>query len=184
MLTGGLYFGPFFLTFGFNNTYAVFNGSTDALPLSSIITLSLVWIFLAFPLLLLGGVFGKNVPSDFQAPCRTTKCPRDVPRLPWYKNIFPQMILAGFLPFSVINIQLYDNLSAVWGYGIYTFYNSMSIMFLLLLIITALISVAMTYFQLAVENHEWWWRCISYFPSFNFSLFSSYFVIKFSRIKQ
>lgn len=94
------------------------------------------------------------------------------------------MILAGFLPFSVINIQLYDNLSAVWGYGIYTFYNSMSIMFLLLLIITALISVAMTYFQLAVENHEWWWRCISYFPSFNFSLFSSYFVIKFSRIKQ
>nr|GEW23661.1 nonaspanin [Tanacetum cinerariifolium] len=158
LLTSGLYFGPLFLTFSLTNTYAAFDGEPDAFPLSSVIKLSLVWIFLVFPLLLLGGVVGKNSAFDFQAPCRTAKCPREVPRLRWYKHIVPQLILAGFLPFSVINIPLYDNLYTVWGHGFHVFYNSMAIMFILLLIMTALVSVWLTYFQLAVENHEWWWR--------------------------
>ncbi|KAI7748571.1 hypothetical protein M8C21_000110, partial [Ambrosia artemisiifolia] len=158
LLTGGLYFGPFFLTFSLGITFAVYNGETGTFPLDTIITLSLVWIFLVFPLLILGGIIGKNCASDFRAPCRTTKCPKEVPQLVWYEGILPQMILAGFLPFSVIKIQLYDNLLTVWGRGIYTFYNSMAIMFVLLLIITSLVSVMLTSFQLAVENHEWWWR--------------------------
>ncbi|GJW28909.1 transmembrane 9 superfamily member 4 [Tanacetum coccineum] len=158
LLTSGLYFGPLFLTFSLTNTYAVFDGEPDAFPLSSVIKVSLVWMFLAFPLLLLGGVVGKNSAFDFQAPCRTAKCPREVPRLHWYKRIVPQMILAGLLPFSVINIPLFDNLYTVWGHGFHIFYNSMAIMFILLLIMTALVSVWLTYFQLAVENHDWWWR--------------------------
>ncbi|PWA41325.1 nonaspanin (TM9SF) [Artemisia annua] len=158
LLTAGLYLGPLFLTFSFTITYAVFNGDPDAFPLSSVVKLSLVWMFLAFPLLLLGGVIGKNSAFDFQAPCRTAKCPREVPRLHWYKHIIPQMILAGFFQFSVINIPLFDHLYTVWGHGFHIFYNSMAIMFILLLIMTALVSVWLTYFQLAVENHEWWWR--------------------------
>ena len=69
LLTAGLYLGPLFLTFSFTNTYAVFDGEPDAFPLSSVIKLSLVWMFLAFPLLLLGGVIGKNSAFDFHAPC-------------------------------------------------------------------------------------------------------------------
>ncbi|KAJ0546921.1 putative nonaspanin (TM9SF) [Helianthus annuus] len=159
LLTGGLYFVPVFLTFSVNTTtFAVYNGQTDTFPLNSIITLFIVWIFLATPLLILGGIMGKNRASDFQAPCRTTKSPKKALKLVWYKGIIPQMVLAGFLPFSVIKIQIYDNLSAVWGHGIYTFYNSMAIMFVLLLIMTSLVSVMLTSFQLAVEDHEWWWR--------------------------
>ncbi|KAM0043438.1 putative nonaspanin (TM9SF) [Helianthus debilis subsp. tardiflorus] len=158
LLTGGLYFGPFFLIFSLSITFSVYNGETSTFLLDTIITLSLVWIFLAFPLLIFGRIVGKNSASDFQAPCRTAKCPKDVPRLVWYEGIFPQMILAAFVPFSVIKIQLYDNLLTVWGRGIYTFYNSMAIIFVLLLITTSLVSVMLTSFLLAVENHEWWWR--------------------------
>jgi hypothetical protein len=32
------------------------------------------------------------------------------------------------------------------------------IVFIILLIVTAFITVALTYFQLAAEDHEWWWR--------------------------
>ena len=34
------------------------------------------------------------------------------------------------------------------------------IVFVLLLITTAFITIALTYFQLAVEDHRWWWRSV------------------------
>ncbi|KAI7758211.1 hypothetical protein M8C21_027676 [Ambrosia artemisiifolia] len=160
LLTGGLFLVPLFLTFGFLNSVAVFYGTTTALPLGGIFILSVLWVFLATPLLLLGGVIGKNRASDFQAPCRTTKCPKEVPRLRWYRGILPQMALAGILPFSVIYIQLYYIFASVWGHRIYTLYGILCVVFILLLIMTSLVSVALTYFQLAVEDHEWWWRCV------------------------
>ena len=32
--------------------------------------------------------------------------PREIPELPWYRHAVPQMIMAGFLPFSAIYIEL------------------------------------------------------------------------------
>ncbi|KAI3778728.1 hypothetical protein L2E82_08111 [Cichorium intybus] len=157
-LTGGLYFGPLFLTFTFLDIVAMFYGTTTALPLKAIVMLSLLWTFLASPLLFLGGIIGKTRNSDFQAPCKTAKIPREVPKLRWYRGVLPQMALAGVLPFSVIYTQLYYIFASVWGHRIYTLYSVMSIVFFLLVIMTALVSVAVTYFQLAVEDHRWWWR--------------------------
>ncbi|KAJ0677968.1 putative nonaspanin (TM9SF) [Helianthus annuus] len=162
LLTGGLYIGPLFLVFIVNNIAAVFYESTAALPLGDIIEFSLLWVFLALPLLILGMVIGKNNASDFQAPCRTAKCPKEVPQPRWYKRVLPQMALAGIFPFSIIFLQTIEILNVVWGYTIYTSYGFMLIMLFLLLIMTALVSIVMTYFQLAAENHEWWWRSFFY----------------------
>ncbi|KAD2804449.1 hypothetical protein E3N88_37826 [Mikania micrantha] len=158
LLTGGIFFVPLFLTFGFLNSVAISYGTTAALPLIGIVMLSVLWIFVSSPLLLLGGIIGKNKASDFQAPCRTAKCPKEVPRLRWYRGVVPQMALAGILPFGVIYIQLYYIFATVWGHRIYTIYSILFVVFILLLIMTALVSVALTYFQLAAEDHEWWWR--------------------------
>ncbi|XP_076939001.1 transmembrane 9 superfamily member 2-like [Bidens hawaiensis] len=158
MLTGGLFFMPLFLTFSFLNSVAVVYGTTAALPLRGIVILTVLSVFLASPLLLLGGFIGKNRATDFQAPCRTAKCPKEVPRLRWYRGVVPHMALAGILPFSVIYIQLYYIFATVWSHRVYTLYNILFVVFILLLIMTALVSVALTYFQLAAEDHEWWWR--------------------------
>ncbi|KAD2804450.1 hypothetical protein E3N88_37827 [Mikania micrantha] len=158
LLTGGIFFVPLFLTFGFLNSVAISYGTTAALPLMGIVMLSVLWIFVSSPLLLLGGIIGKNKASDFQAPCRTAKCPKEVPQLRWYRGVVPQMALAGILPFSVIYIQLYYIFATVWGHRIDTLYSILCVVFILLLIMTALVSVALTYFQLAAEDHEWWWR--------------------------
>ncbi|PWA61418.1 nonaspanin (TM9SF) [Artemisia annua] len=158
LLTAGLYFGPLFLTFGFLNSVAIFYGVTAALPLEAIVILALLLIFLALPLLLLGGYVGKNTASYFHAPCRTSKCPKEIPRLRWYRGLLPQMALAGILPFSVVYVQLYYIFATVWGHRVYTLYSIMFVVFIFLLITTALVSVALTYFQLAAEDHQWWWR--------------------------
>ncbi|KAK4416936.1 Transmembrane 9 superfamily member 3 [Sesamum alatum] len=106
----------------------------------------------------IGGIAGKNSKAEFQAPCRTTKYPREIPPLPWYRGTLPQMAMAGFLPFSAIYIELYYIFASVWGHRIYTIYSILFIVFIILLIVTAFITVALTYFQLAAEDHEWWWR--------------------------
>ncbi|CAL9217351.1 unnamed protein product, partial [Arabidopsis halleri] len=110
------------------------------------------------PLLVLGGIAGKNSKAEFQAPCRTTKYPREIPPLPWYRSAIPQMAMAGFLPFSAIYIELYYIFASVWGHRIYTIYSILFIVFIILIIVTAFITVALTYFQLAAEDHQWWWR--------------------------
>ena len=158
MLTGCLFCGPLFLTFCFLNTVAIAYTATAALPFGTIVVILLIWTLVTSPLLVLGGIAGKNSKTEFQAPCRTTKYPREIPPLPWYRGTLPQMAMAGFLPFSAIYIELYYIFASVWGHRIYTIYSILFIVFIILIIVTAFITVALTYFQLAAEDHEWWWR--------------------------
>ncbi len=64
------------------------------------------------------------------------------------------MVMAGFLPFSAIYIELYYIFASIWGHKVYTIYSILFIVFIILIIVTAFITVALTYFQLAVEDHR------------------------------
>ncbi|KAH7307317.1 hypothetical protein KP509_22G054000 [Ceratopteris richardii] len=160
LLTGCLFCGPLFLTFCFLNTVAIVYNSTAALPFGTIVVILLIWTLVTSPLLVLGGIAGKNSKSEFEAPCRTSKFAREIPPLPWYRQTIPQMVMAGFLPFSAIYIELYYIFASIWGHKVYTIYSILFIVFIILIIVTAFITIALTYFQLAVEDHRWWWRSI------------------------
>ncbi|XP_028098207.1 transmembrane 9 superfamily member 2-like [Camellia sinensis] len=158
LLTGYLFCGPLLLTFCFLNTVAITYRATAALPLGTILVLFSIWMLVASPLLFLGGITAKNSKSEFQAPCHTTKCPKVIPPQRWYRGILPQMAVAGILPFGVIYVELYYLFVSVWGLRAYTIYAILFIVFIILVIVTAFVNVALTYFQLAAEDHEWWWR--------------------------
>mmetsp|Transcript_8620 Transcript_8620/g.14878 ORF Transcript_8620/g.14878 Transcript_8620/m.14878 type:complete len:589 (-) Transcript_8620:493-2259(-) len=160
MLTATLFAGPFFLMFCFLNSVALSYDSTAALPFGTIFLMLLIWSLVAFPLTVVGGIAGKNIAGPFTAPCRTSKVPREIPPLPWYRQAPAQMIMAGFLPFSAIYIELYYIFTSVWGHKSYTIYSILFIVFIILMIVTSFITIALTYFQLAIEDHEWWWRSI------------------------
>ena len=96
----------------------------------------------------------------FDPPCRTTKYPREIPLLPWYRATLPQMAIAGFLPFSAIYIELHYIFTSVWGHKDFTVFSVLLVVFCILLAVTATITVVLTYFQLAVEDHRWWWRAM------------------------
>ncbi|XP_059301080.1 transmembrane 9 superfamily member 3-like [Lycium ferocissimum] len=181
LLAGGIFFCPLLLTFFFLNTVAINYGSTAALPVDTIVVILLLWVLLALPSLMLGGVSGKRIKSEFQAPCHTTKCPREVPPQPCYRSIVIKMAVAGALSFAVIYVELYYILASVWGYRIYTTYSILFVVFILLLITTALVSIAMTYFQLAREDHQWWWSSFLCGGSTGLYLFGYSFYYYFSR---
>ncbi|CAF1569769.1 unnamed protein product [Adineta ricciae] len=160
ILTANLFTIPFFVVWCVINTFAWAYGTTQALPYTTVLILVFMWLFVGFPLTVLGGIFGKNFSSNFDAPCRTKNIPREIPDVPWYRSNFARMLIGGFLPFSAISVELYYIFSTFWGREQYMLYGILSIVFLILLSVTACISIALTYFQLASEDYRWWWQSI------------------------
>lgn len=158
ILTATIYAVPFFLVAFIINTIAVAWKVTQALPVGAILQIITIWSFVGFPLTLLGGIAGKRLAGPFYAPVRTKNFPREIPPLPWYRKLPFQMLMAGFLPFSAIYIELFYIYNSVWGRSSYQLWGILCLVFIILLIVTACITVALTYFQLSMEDHRWWWH--------------------------
>jgi len=149
---------PLMLVFSFLNTVAIINTSTAALPFGTILVMLALFLLVTFPLSVIGAIAGRNTAGDFDQPCRTMKVPREIPVAPWYRQRWAQVTMAGFLPFSAIYIELHYIFASVWGHKIYTLFGILFIAYVLLIIVTSFITIALTYFQLAMEDHRWWWR--------------------------
>lgn len=160
LLTGIMYAGPLFVIGSILNVVAVSYGATAALPFSTIMAIILIYAFLTIPLLALGGVIGYLFRSEFYAPCATKRYPREIPPLAWYRKTPCQMFLGGFLSFSAIVLELQNLYASLWGYKILTVPSILFVMFIILILLTAILSVGLTYIQLSVEDHEWWWRSL------------------------
>ncbi|KAL6566948.1 hypothetical protein OROMI_015352 [Orobanche minor] len=160
LLAGTLFLGPFLFTTFILNILATYFGATAALPVGTTIMILLIYTLFALPLLALGGFLGHRYISNLQLPPFTKKSPREIPGLDWYRKTPAQMFLAGLLPFSAVVLELHNLCATIWGYKIYTSPGILFTTFVILVILTATLSVGLTYFQLVVEDHEWWWRSL------------------------
>jgi len=159
LLTAGLFPLPLMAVFSWLNSVALAHKSTIALPFGTLMSVLALYIFVSVPLTLFGGLCAKNfAKKDFNAPTRTTKVDREIPTdVPFYKSRFVFMVIAGFLPFSAIYIELQYIFASLWGHEIYTLFGILFFAFILLIIVTSAITVSLLYFQLSREDHRWWW---------------------------
>lgn len=89
-------------------------------------------------------------------------------------------MVAGFLPFSAIYVELYYIFVSLWGTIMYTPFPILFLVFIILILVTSCITIAMTYLQISQENHKWWWRAVFCGGStslfiFGYSIFFYYF---------
>ncbi|RWR79533.1 transmembrane 9 superfamily member 3-like protein [Cinnamomum micranthum f. kanehirae] len=162
MRIGCLFCGPLFLTFCFLHTVATVYNATEALPYGSIMVVVTIWTLVTYPLLVLGGIARIKGTAEFQNPCLTTEYPQEILflPLPWYRRTIPQMAVVGFFPVIAIHFELYYIFATVCGGDrIYTTYSILFVAFIILMV-SAFILVALTYFLLASEDHEWLWRSL------------------------
>lgn len=90
---------------------------------------------------------------------RTNKVPREIPKqLEWYRSPVAQLFMAGFLPFSAIYIELHYIFASIWGHKIYTLFGILFLAFVMLSVVASFVTIALLYFQLVKEDHQWWWR--------------------------
>ncbi|KAL1323489.1 hypothetical protein HN51_033809 [Arachis hypogaea] len=155
-----LYTGPVFVVASILNIIAISYGATTALPFSSIIVILVIFIVLAIPLLVFGGVVGYRFRIEFQGPSSTKRYPREIQQLAWYRRTPFQMFIGGLVPFSAIVLQLHQVYASMWGYKIYTLSSILFLTFITAIVIIAFVNIGLTYIQLSVEDHEWWWRSV------------------------
>jgi hypothetical protein len=183
LATAVLFPGPLFFVFAYLNTAAIFHGSTSALPVGTIFTILGLYTFLSFPLTIVGGILAKNyAPPEFGAPTRTTKVAREIPtEVAWYRSSKVQFLVSGFLPFSAIYIELNYIFASMWGHQIYTLFGILFLAFSLLLVVTSFISITLLYFQLAREDHRWWWITFFNGGAVGITIFAYSFLFFFRR---
>lgn len=160
LLSTFLFVGPLFIVWSILNSIALHYGSTAAFPFKAIAFVLAIYFLISFPLTLIGAITAKNFVGPFSAPCRTKQVPREIPPVSWYKSSFSRFLIAGFLPFSSIYIELFYVFISLWGTIMYTPYVILSLVFAVLIIVTSCITVSMTYLQVSQEDYHWWWSSI------------------------
>eukprot|EP01027_Heterolobosea_sp_BB2_P015819 GEZU01022606.1.p2 GENE.GEZU01022606.1~~GEZU01022606.1.p2 ORF type:complete len:352 (+),score=110.08 GEZU01022606.1:146-1201(+) len=160
LLTVSLFAAPVFVVWAFLNTVAIVYSSSAALPFGTIMGILAIYFLVTFPLTLLGAIAGKNFGGTFDRPCRPKNAVRVIPPAPWYRGAWAQFLVAGFLPFSAIYVELYYVFTSLWGTQLYTPYDILLLVFIILIVVAACITVALTYLQLSMEDHRWWWRSL------------------------
>ncbi|KAJ3168388.1 hypothetical protein HK101_011647 [Irineochytrium annulatum] len=139
------------------NFVAIAKASSRAIPFGSMVAVICIWLFCVFPLVLIGVILGRNWSGDPSFPCRINPIPRPIPDKVWYAEPVAIVCFGGVLPFASVFIEMYFVFTSFWQYKIYYMFGFMLLVFLILIIATACVSIVSTYFLLNSENHRWNW---------------------------
>lgn len=156
-LTGILFTGPVFFVTSILSTLAISYGAMAAVPFGTIIVMLLIYSFSTIPLLALGGILGHRYSPRNSVPY-SKRCFREIPPLNWYGKIHSQMFLGGLLPFSGILVELHLFYASLWSHKLFTLPSILFITFTILVLLTIVLSIGLTYIQLSMEDSQWCWR--------------------------
>ncbi|KAG5141516.1 hypothetical protein JHK82_017211 [Glycine max] len=81
-----------------------------------------------------------------------------VPEQAWYMKPVFSILIGGILPFGAVFIELFFILTSIWLNQFYYIFGFLFIVFVILLITCAEITIVLCYFQLCSEDYNWWWR--------------------------
>jgi transmembrane 9 superfamily protein 2/4 len=131
--------------------------SSGAVPFTTMFALVLLWFGISVPLVFIGSYFGFKKPA-VEDPVRTNKIPRQVPEQAWYMRPMFSILIGGILPFGAVFIELFFILTSIWLHQFYYIFGFLFIVFIILMVTCAEITIVLCYFQLCSEDYHWWWR--------------------------
>jgi transmembrane 9 superfamily protein 2/4 len=149
--------GSFIVFFGLDLTLASYEGSTGAVPITTLLALLALWFGISVPLVFLGAYLGfRKEPLEF--PAKFSNIPRLVPTAPWYLSTTFTVVIGGVLPFGACFVELFFILSSMWMDQYYYVFGFTFLVFAILIVTCAEITMVLLYFQLCAEDYHWWWR--------------------------
>ena len=131
--------------------------SSGAIPFGTLVSLIFLWFGISVPLTFIGSYVGYRKPIA-ENPIRTNKIPRQIPEQPWYMHTALTILIGGVLPFGAVFIELFFILTSMWMHQVYYLFGFLALVFVILVVTCAEISVVLIYFQLCSEDYRWWWR--------------------------
>lgn len=149
----GILFSIFFVL----NTLIWGEKSSGAVPFGTMLALMLLWFGISVPLVFVGSYLGFKKPP-MEDPVKTNKIPRQIPEQAWYMKPIFSILIGGILPFGAVFIELFFILTSIWLNQFYYIFGFLFIVFVILIITCAEITIVLCYFQLCSEDYHWWWR--------------------------
>ncbi|KAK3379130.1 hypothetical protein B0T24DRAFT_522472 [Lasiosphaeria ovina] len=153
VLVPGIVFGTFFLL----DLFLWAEGSSGAVPFTTMLVIILIWFVFSVPLSFAGSWLGFRAPA-IEPPVRTNQIPRQIPPTTTYLKPIPSMLLVGLLPFGAIFVELYFIMGSIWFSMIYYMFGFLFLCYALMVLTCAAVTVLMVYFLLCAENYNWQWR--------------------------
>ncbi len=158
--TAMFYPGVMFSVFFVINLFVWNEKSSAAVPFGTLIVLLLLWFGVSVPLVYLGSYIAYRQPA-IEPPVKVNSLCRLLPpdsQQNWYTSPHLSILLGGILPFAAVFIEIYFIMSSVWLNQFYYMFTFLFIVFVILLITCAEITIVLCYFQLCNEDYHWWWR--------------------------
>ncbi|KAI3644118.1 hypothetical protein MP228_010282 [Amoeboaphelidium protococcarum] len=169
MLSASLWSGAVCVITIIVNFIAIYYHSTKAIPAGTMVAIFCIWAFMVFPLTLLGTIVGKNWTRKFSFPTRVNPIPRPVPERQWYNEPGFLIFVGGILPFGSIFIEVYFVFTSFWTYKVYYVFGFLLLVIANLWIVTACVSIVVTYYLL--NSEDWRWQWVSFLTGGSVSLY-------------
>jgi transmembrane 9 superfamily member 2/4 len=171
--------GVSFSLFLFFNFILGFSQSSGRAPYVAVLSLLFLWWGVSVPLVVLGDRFGYTA-SAIRFPTDTSAIERQIPPSSSLSPIWAAaaLLFSGILPFGGVYVELFYILASLWMGRYYCVFGFAFIVYVILLIICAKISMLLVYAQLRAENHRWWWHpfwCAGSTAVFTFSYCTVWF---------
>jgi transmembrane 9 superfamily protein 2/4 len=155
--TAFMFPGIIFALFFFLNALIWGEKSSGAVPFGTMFALFLLWFGISVPLVFVGSFLGFKQPA-IEDPVKTNKIPRQIPEQAWYLQPAFSILAGGILPFGAVFIELFFILTSIWLNQFYYIFGFLFIVFIILIVTCAEITIVLCYFQLCSEDYHWWWR--------------------------
>eukprot|EP00906_Rhabdomonas_costata_P007205 RCo010364 len=152
MLTGLWFPGKIFGVFFMLNLMLWAKGAASAVPFLMLLGLIGLWFFVSIPLVLFGAAMGFKTPL-ITHPLEVSPVVRHVAEQKWHMKPLVLVLCAGSVPFGAAFIELYFIFSSLWLNKIYYVFGFFAIVFGVIMVTCAEISIVLTYFQLCYEDH-------------------------------
>lgn len=156
VITAMLLPGSAFCMFLLFNISLWFLHSSASAPFLDIIILAAMWCCVSIPLVFLGAYYGYKQEA-IEVPTVTSTIARSIPPSPFYLNPMFGMVFTGLIPFAAAYVELFFIMTSLWMDQFYYVFGFTFIVYLILLLTCAEVTVLSVYYQLCAENHRWWW---------------------------
>ncbi|KAF9692135.1 hypothetical protein EKO04_010096 [Ascochyta lentis] len=160
IVTASLVPGLLFATVFILNLFVWVQASSTALPFGTLIALIMLWLFVQLPLVYIGSWFGYERMGAYTHPIRANVIPRQIPDQRWYLKSGQKLLVAGFVPFIVIFVELMFVVKSLWvdKTTYYYAFGFTGVVSVLLAVTVIEVTLVATYFLLCSENYHWWWH--------------------------
>lgn len=160
IVTASLVPGLLFATMFILNLFVWVQASSTALPFGTLIALIALWLFVQLPLVYIGSWFGFERMGAYAHPIRANVIPRQIPAQRWYLKVGQRLLLAGFVPFMVIFVELMFVVKSLWvdKTTYYYAFGFTGIVSAVLAVTVVEVTLVATYFLLCSEDYHWWWH--------------------------